>query len=192
VMGRQDGVDYLLKALQHLAYDLKRTDFFCLLMGKGDALNDLKQLAHDLKLDDYVLFTGWVENTKVQGYLSAMDLCVAPEPSNEYNDRSTMIKITEYMAAGKAIAAFDLPEHRYTAQNAAVYAGANDPRELAHAILALMDDPERRDALGSAGRQRIETQLAWTYQADNLLKVYESLSTRLLAGRSISPRERSL
>src|SRR5438876_12424828 len=33
------------------------------------------------------------------------------------SDRSTMVKIMEYMSLGKPIVAFDLPEHRFTARD---------------------------------------------------------------------------
>jgi len=44
-MGFQDGVDYLLRALHHLLNDLGRSDFYCILMGDGDASGTLKVLA---------------------------------------------------------------------------------------------------------------------------------------------------
>src|SRR6185295_15138229 len=61
VMGTQDGVDYLLRALRHLACDLGRTDFFCVLVGAGDALPSLRVLTKQLDLTECVWFTGWVE-----------------------------------------------------------------------------------------------------------------------------------
>jgi glycosyltransferase involved in cell wall biosynthesis len=176
VMGFQDGVDHLLKALQHLLYDLGRTDLLCVLVGAGHALPSLKSLTEQLGLADYVLFTGWVEHTEVARYLSAADICVAPEPSNPYNDRSTMEKIMEYMALGKPIVAFDLPEHRVTAQDAAVYAHPNDELDFAQQIAALMDDPERRQKMGQTGKQRIEAELAWSHQEKHLLEAYQALA----------------
>ena len=174
-MGVQDGVDYLLRALHHLAYDLGRTDFLCVLVGAGDAWLSLESMTEQLDLSGYVLFTGWVEPTEIPRYLSAADICVAPEPSGPYNDRSTAIKVMEYMALGKPIVAFDLPEHRFSAQDAAVYARANDELDFARQIASLMDDPERRKQMGEKGRQRIERELAWEYQEKFLLKAYEAL-----------------
>jgi len=176
VMGRHDGVDYLLRALKHLLEDLNRPDFLCLLVGGGDAWAELKLLAKELNLSDYVLFTGWVPCAKVARYLSAADICVAPEPSNDYNDRSTMIKMTEYLALGKATVAFDLPEHRVTAQDAALYAQPNDELDLAQKIIELMDDPERRQYMGEIGKQRIKTKLAWEHQEKHLLEVYKAIN----------------
>ncbi len=177
-MGHHDGVDYLLRALKHMVEDLKRPDFFCVLVGGGDAWPGLKLMAKELNLIDYVLFTGWVIYTEVARYLSAADICVAPEPSNDYNDRSTMIKMTEYLALGKATVAFDLPEHRVTAQYAALYAEPNDELDFAQKIIELMDDPVRRRRMGKIGRHRVKTGLAWPSQEKHLLNVYKTLSSQ--------------
>ncbi|ETW98436.1 MAG: hypothetical protein ETSY1_18800 [Candidatus Entotheonella factor] len=178
VMGYQDGLDYLLRALHHLVHDLGRSDFACVLIGQGDAYADLQATTSALALEDYVIFTGWVDYDQVGSYLQAADICVAPEPSNPYTDLSTTIKMMEYMALGKPIVAFELPEHQWTAREAALYARPNDELEFARHLAALMDDPERRQQMGAYGRNRIETELAWPYQAKHLIEAYAALTAR--------------
>ena len=192
IIGVQDGLEYLLRALRHLVVDLGRTNFRCLVIGDGDALPATKALAAELGLNDRVRFTGWVADIGGQyaRYLSSADICIVPDPSNPYTDRSSMIKITEYMALGKPVVAFDMPEHRYTAQDAALYARPNDELELARKIAALMDDPERRRAMGELGRRRVEGQLAWSHSVPNLLAAYRTLFADVpdAGRRSDSPR----
>jgi glycosyltransferase involved in cell wall biosynthesis len=188
VMGHQDGVDYLLRALHHLRYDLGRTDFYCILIGGGDAKVSLMDLARRLGLEEYVRFTGFVFGEALWQYLSAADICVDSAPSNPYSDCSTMVKIMEYMALARPIVAFDLPEHRFTAQAAAVYVPRNDERGFANALAQLMDDPCRRVYLGAIGIRRIKTQLAWDYSIPNLLQVYQTvLPAALNPERAVSP-----
>jgi glycosyltransferase involved in cell wall biosynthesis len=174
-MGPQDGLDYLLRALHHLIHDLERRNVFCVIIGTGRVLDSLKTLAQDLSLEGHVLFTGGIPDEEMIRYLSTTDICLDPDPSNPFNDRCTMIKMMEYMALGKAIVAFDLPEHRVTAQDAAVYAKPNDELDFARKIAALMDDPERRQAMGLLGRQRVEAELAWPHQETRLLEAYQAL-----------------
>ena len=173
----QDGVDYLLRALRHLMTDLGRSDFRCVIIGDGGALPKLKHQSTHLGLTGFVSFTGWLERQEIPSYLSCADICVAPEPSNALNDRSTVIKIMEYMAVARPVVAFDLPEHRVTAQNAAIYARANNELDLARKIASLMDDRQKRMKMGKIGRQRIESELAWSHQQKYLLEAYESIST---------------
>jgi glycosyltransferase involved in cell wall biosynthesis len=175
IIGFQDGVDHLIRALHHIVYGLGRKDFHCTIVGDGDAIKIVMPLATDLKLDKYIHFTGWVEHALVARYLCSADICVAPEPSNDYNNRSTSIKIMEYMAAGKPIVAFDLPEHRISAGKSALFAQPNDDKSFGAHIVTLMDDPERRQILGQFGRKRIEEELAWEHQAKLLIKAYEKV-----------------
>ncbi len=178
VMGFQDGVDYLLRAIRHLVRDLGRTDFFCVLVGGGDAFDSLKSMTQQFGLTSHVLFTGMVGHSKVAGYLSAAHICVAPEPSASYNDLSTAVKLMEYMSLGKPIVAFDLTEHRYTAQGAAAYVKPNDEMEFARTISELMDDPARRRAMGQLGLGRMETELAWDFSIPRLLEAYRAVFQR--------------
>ncbi len=175
VMGHQDGVDYLLRALHHLVYDLGRTDFHCVLIGGGDAWDSLKTRARSLDLNDYVQFTGFVFGEDFLRYLAAADICVDATPSNPYSNRSTLFKIIEYMSLGKPIVAFDLPEHRFTAGEAAVYVAPNNELAFARAVAQLMDDPQRRASLGALGRSRTKKQLAWEYSALHLINAYQQI-----------------
>jgi glycosyltransferase involved in cell wall biosynthesis len=175
VMGRQDGVDYFLKALHCLATELGRTDVFAVIMGKGDAVASLKKLTTELDLDDRVWFTGRVADEDMLRYLSTADICIDPDPFDPFNDRSTMIKMMDYMAVAKPIVAFDLTEHRASAEDAALYAAHNDVKDFANKIATLIDDPQRREQMGRFGLQRMHNQLAWHHQEKNLLQVYLNL-----------------
>jgi glycosyltransferase involved in cell wall biosynthesis len=174
----QDGVDYLLRALNHLLYDLKRTDFYCVIIGSGDSFEDLCQLAKELKLDGFVEFTGFIADEDLRQYLAAADICVDPDPSSPLNDVSTWIKIMEYMAYGKPIDSFDLKESRYSAQAAALFVPCNDELAFAKATQRLMDDAELRKTMGRFGRQRVERELQWSVVSQNLLLAYAHLIRR--------------
>jgi glycosyltransferase involved in cell wall biosynthesis len=177
VMAPQDGVDNLLRAVHHLVCRFGETAFRCLLVGTGSALPELRSLSNKLGIASRVEFTGWVgQQSEIARLLNSMDICVAPEPSDPYNDRSTAAKIMEYMALGKPVVAFDLPEHRVTAQDAAIYAHPNDTVDLARKMAFLMANPEECARRGRVGTERILSRLAWSHQAGMLLKVYEAIS----------------
>jgi glycosyltransferase involved in cell wall biosynthesis len=171
----QDGLDYLLRALAHLTYDLKRSDYYCVIMGQGDSLANLKEMSRELKLEEYVEFTGFIPDADLLSNLSAADICVDPDPSSPLNDVSTWIKIMEYMAYGKPIVSFDLKETRFSAQDAAIYVEPNDERQFALAIAKLMDDPALRTRMGAFGRARVERELQWSCVRKNLASAYQAL-----------------
>ena len=84
-----------------------------------------------------------------------------------------MNKTMEYMAMGKPVVAFDLRETRFSAGDAAIYARPNDVEDFAVKIIDLIDDPERRDAMGRYGLARVQEELSWDHSRGRLLQAYE-------------------
>jgi glycosyltransferase involved in cell wall biosynthesis len=171
VMGPQDGVDQALRALAVLRE--RRDDWHATFMGSGDVLEDMRRLAVELGLADHVEFTGWVEHDTIRRVLSTSDVCLAPDPKSPLNDISSMVKISEYMAMSRPIVSFDLMESRRAAGEAAVYAQAEDVAGFAALIDDLLNDPDRAEAMGDAGRGRAEALLAWEHQERSLLAAYD-------------------
>ena len=178
VMGKQEGIDYLLRAAAHLVHELKRNDVHFGLVGGGTSLDEMKALARELRVSEHVTFTGRVSDGAMLAMLNTADVCVNPDVANEMNDISTMNKVMEYMALGKPIVQFDLAEGRFSAQQASVYARRNDPVDLARRIAELLDDPASRAAMGSFGRRRVENELEWRYEAPKLVSAYDALWAR--------------
>lgn len=178
VMGAQEGIDYLLRSIRHIVKDMGREDIHFGLVGGGTSLDQMKAYADELGVGDFVTFTGRVPDRELLEMLNTADVCVNPDVANEMNDKSTMNKIMEYMALGKPIVQFDLTEGRFSAQDASVYAARNDEVDFARRIVELIDDPEKRKAMGEYGKRRVETELEWKYEAPKLLAAYECLFTR--------------
>jgi len=175
VMGKQEGIDYLLRAARHIVIDLGRSDVHFGLVGGGTSLEEMKALAQELGVGDHVTFTGRVPDGEMLAMLNTADVCVNCDVVNELNDKSTMNKIMEYMALGKPIVQFDLAEGRYSARRASLYAQKNDAVDLAAKIVGLLDDPARRAEMGKYGRSRVENELEWRHEAPKLLAAYEAL-----------------
>lgn len=176
----QDGVDYLLRSLRHLLHGLKRSDFYCVIMGSGDSLQDLRDLARTLQLNGCVELTGFVSDEELQANLAAANICVDPDPSSPLNDQSTWIKVMEYMAAEKPIVSFDLKETRFSARDAAIYVEPNNETRFAEAIAELMDQPALQKKMGNYGRRRVSEELQWAKVGKNLVTAYETLLSREL------------
>jgi glycosyltransferase involved in cell wall biosynthesis len=181
VMAIQDGVEYTLYALHELVYKRGRQDLSLVLMGDGEHASILHALSNKLNLDEYVNFTGWIDKEDILRYLTVADVGLTPDPQNGLNEYSTMIKTMEYMAIGKPIVAFDLPETRYSAQEAALYAVPNSVEDFADRIESLLDDRELRCKMGALGRRRIEEALSWEHSKKNLLLAYEVFTSPTIA-----------
>jgi glycosyltransferase involved in cell wall biosynthesis len=187
IMAPQDGVDYLLRAAHYVVNDLGRRDILFALVGTGPAWEDLKKMCAELELDPYVRFTGRIPDAPMLKYLATADVCASPDPNNPLNDVSTMNKLMEFMAMGKATVSFELKEARYSAQDAAVYIQDNDWKAFGQAIVDLLNDPQRCRTMGQAGMHRMATELSWKRSEEQLRAAY----TRALGGRLAHAAERS-
>ncbi len=172
VMGEQEGLDLLLESVRYIVHDLQRTDCQFVLVGDGSYRKTIEALAATLDVADYVTFTGRIPDVELLSAVGSAEVCVNPDKFSELNDKSTMNKIIEYMALSKPIVQFDLKEGRHSAQDASLYARIGDTRDFADKVLSLLDDPERRAAMGAFGRKRVESELAWGHQVPTLLEAY--------------------
>ena len=175
VMGRQEGIDYLLRAAAHIVHDLGRKDVQFGLVGGGTSLEEMRRFAQELDIAPYVTFTGRVPDAELLAMLNTADVCVNPDVANEMNDISTMNKVMEYMALGKPIVQFDLAEGRFSAGDASLYARRNNAFDLAGKILTLLDNPALREKMGAYGRRRVLEELEWRHEAPKLVAAYEAL-----------------
>ena len=176
-MESQDGVDDLVPLLEDLTDRHGLAGARLTMVGEGSRRDDLLAAAAAAGLVERVCFTGLVPHTEVPALLAEADVCVDPAPCTELNQRSTMIKIAEYMAAGRATAAYPLLETRRTAGDAVAYARCDDRASFVDVVAALARDPSRRLELSRLGRQRAG-ELAWEASEVHLLGAYRALVRR--------------
>lgn len=180
MMGPQDGLDLLLESIQHLVKRQDRRDTLFVLIGPGPEQPRLKAIAAAKGLDPCVNFTGPLYGDDLHAYLATADVAVTSDPSNEFNDKLTMIKLLEYMACGLPIVLYDLAESRQLAADAALYATGNDPADFAEKIGMLLDSESLRKHIGGIGRKRIQETLNWEIESLKLLEAYQAaLSGRI-------------
>jgi glycosyltransferase involved in cell wall biosynthesis len=178
VMGPQDGVDLIPRVARVLVHERGRTDVHFGVLGFGDCVPELKQLARDLDVADHLTFTGRVDRDVVAAYLSTSDLGLQPDPPSPFNQLCTMVKTLEYLAFGLPVVAFDLVETRRSAADAAAYVDERTPEAYADAIERLLDDDEERSAMGRRGWTRSHDVLSWDRQKPVYLDVVASLVGR--------------
>ncbi len=173
-MCEQDGVDHLLRAIQ-CYHTIAPDDTLFALIGGGPDQPRMKAMSEEMGLGQVVHFTGRIPDEQLWAYLSTADLCVDPDPLSEWSNLSTMNKIIEYMAFGRPIVAFELLEHRRSAESAAAYVKANDDAALARTIRELLLDVERRRQMSQFARARFREVLAWENSEKQLIAAYRHL-----------------
>ncbi|RBP41320.1 glycosyltransferase involved in cell wall biosynthesis [Roseimicrobium gellanilyticum] len=178
VMGNADGVNYLIEAASHIVHHRRRNDVQFLLMGSGPEHEELTKLRDSLSLQGFVDMPGRVTNEFLFTALKTMDLGVACDPINDYNDHCTMNKTLEYMAFSRAQVMFGTREGRYSAGDAARYVMENSAEKLGDAILEMIDNPDERERMGALGYERLTNELSWERSVETLLAAYERATSR--------------
>jgi glycosyltransferase involved in cell wall biosynthesis len=169
------GVDVLLDALALVP------GANALIVGGHDKEPDLARLrakSASLGLDGRVTFTGPVAPAAVPERLAEADVLVLPNPASAISTHATSpLKLFEYMAAGRAIVATDLPAIRevLTHDVNAILVAPGDAAALASGIRRLEADAPLRTRLTAAARQAV-AEYSWSRRAERL----ESLFTQVV------------
>jgi len=110
-----------------------------------------------------VVFAGHIPHPQTLQALGQACIAVLPNRAEPNSLWSSPLKLFEYMAAGCAVVAADLPSVREAlADDEAVWAPPGDPRALADGIRQLVDDPGKARQLGEHVRERAR---AFTWEA---------------------------
>jgi glycosyltransferase involved in cell wall biosynthesis len=133
-------------------------------------LERLKRRATTLGLGERVRFTGLVEPGLVAGLLQEADVLVLPNPASAISTRFTSpLKLFEYMAAGRAIVASDLPAIREVLHDGvdALLVAPGDAGALAAAIRRLLNDRPLGSRLARTALEAVP-QYSWDRRAERL------------------------
>ncbi len=164
---RYKSVDHLLWATQMLAG--KRKDFKVVIIGDGDDLPRLKDLAKKLAIDDYVTFTGYISEQEKLNYYQKATVLV----ENSIKEGWGMIVI-EANACGTPVVAARSPGLRDAVldhETGYLYDYGNI-EQLAQKIELLLDDMNRNKPMAEAGIQWAN-KFSWNNAANEMIKIIE-------------------
>ena len=161
-------VDILLEAMVAMADTTATLD----IIGDGDRRPALEAQARALGLDGRVRFAGWLSQADCSARLAAADALVLP---SIYECGGAVV--LEAMACARPVIATDWggPADYLTADCGMLIA-PESRAAMVSGFAAAMDrlaaDPPLREALGRAGRQRVESEYSWARKIDTILGLY--------------------
>jgi glycosyltransferase involved in cell wall biosynthesis len=164
------GVDYLIEA----AKSFVNTNTNLFMVGRDDGLRkNLEKRAQELKIADYVRFTGPVNHEDIPLWISASDILVLPSLSE---GRPNVI--LEALACEVPVVATDvggIPELIVDGETGHLVPAKN-PIELSRKINKLLEDKTRRENMGKLGRKSIiQRGLTWEAHAKKTVDIYSEL-----------------
>lgn len=151
------------------------------LRGFGTLEKALKEAVEQAGLENVVSFEGPVPIDRVVDAASNTDIGVIPYKPVCLNNRySTPNKLFEYMAAGIAVAASDLPEigRIVRSEGIGVLFNPCDPTSIANAINYLAADRRRLRAMKARSKQAALERHNWQVDDRRLIEVYRELLPR--------------
>jgi len=149
---------------------VKRKDISFICVGDGTHLKRIKEKA---KENQNIIFTGRIID--VEALVNACDIGVLFSPNGEGLSNA----IIEYMALGKPVIANDSG-----GTNEIVKHGINgflvtdiQPGEIAELVELLINNTEKRNAMGTAGRQFVEERLTVDRMGKEFINLYHDILT---------------
>jgi phosphatidylinositol alpha-mannosyltransferase len=131
----------------------------------------VKLLINRLRIDDDGIdVRGFLPQEEFTNELTRAKALVAPSLGGE----SFGIVLVRPLACATPVVASDIPGYRETMRSdSCVSFPPGDHDALADAVIGLLADEPRRQAMGAAGRAYAETQFAWDAIARRLVDIYE-------------------
>ena len=174
IHNRYKGVDYLITALNKIRNENNNAKL--VIVGQGELVSELKELAKQLKLEKEVLFAISVSDEELPYYYATCDVFVLPSISGPEN---SPIVLFEAMASGKPAIASDLLGVRDIVINGktGLLVPLKDSEALADAIIKVLNDEDLARKMGQNGRRLVEEKYTWEMAAEMTERVYNEVIT---------------
>jgi len=172
---KEKGVDVLIRAAREVAGEF-------VVCGEGRRLAAMRGLASALDVADRVHFRGWLSAAELARELAEASVVVLP---SLWPEPFGLVGI-EAFSAGRPVVASDTGGVRDWLDDgvSGVLVPPGDVGALAHALDQLLADPERRRAMGAAGRETVATRFSRERHVASLLEGYRSARSSWLPERA--------
>jgi L-malate glycosyltransferase len=138
--------------------------------GEGPLEDDLKAMAAELGVNSAIEFVGRCSD--VPGLLRQADLCVLTSSAEGFSNA-----LLEYMAAGKPIVTTDVGAAREVIRDGrnGFIVAPDDDAAMFERLAQLVDDADRRQAIGLAARVSVEQKFTREAQLTAITTLYDDL-----------------
>ena len=160
------GLELLLEAVAPMP------DARLLLVGDGPARAEIEKKARTLALGERVVITGRVPHSEVPSHIVAMDVAVV---ASDRTGVASPMKLIEYMAMGRAIAAPALPNIRdvVTHGEDGLLFAPDSAAALGEVLRQLGAEPALRHRLGQSARRAVLERRNWRAIAGQVVAAFE-------------------
>ncbi len=167
---RYQGVDLMLEAFARVAPD-RRDAALIVVGGEPARISAYQQKAERLGVGAQVRFAGSVPIDRISRVLRHADILVSPR----IKGTNTPMKLYSYLLSSKPILATRLMTHTQVLSDECACLVEPTPEDMALGMRRLMDSPDLRERLGTAGRRLAETSYDRSAFQRRLERFYEQI-----------------
>jgi len=172
-IGSAQALEPCIRAMQHVSSD----NALLQLVGDGDEVSRLKSVTDRLGLEDRVEFVGLVDRERIPEILDSATVGLAPIKDSPELDYAIPTKLYEYMACSLPVVATGRGEiKRFTTDTDVGIHTEPDPESIAVAIETLLENPEKRVAMGQDGHRVVSEEYDRQAIAGQLGEVFRTLT----------------
>ncbi|GAA1877161.1 hypothetical protein GCM10009715_24920 [Paeniglutamicibacter psychrophenolicus] len=173
-----EGLDLLVYSFAELSTEFE--ELRLLIVGDGTERASLESLAKALGVSDRVVFPGRVEKSIARKYHRVMDVFVVPRRDLAVTRAVTPLKPVEALASEVPVVVADLPALREIVTDGVdgYCYRPEDQSDLVSKLRLLLNDANRRQRFGAAGRQKVLSTRTWAGNAAKIADLYGSLTGR--------------
>ena len=172
-----EGLDLLLEACSILRNKLGDC-FRLLLVGDGDMMTHLRNMARFLQLEDIIIFTGRVDHQEVNRYYSLIDIAPLPRKGLRVCELVSPLKPFEAMGAGKVLITSSveaLAEIVDDGKTGFVFEKDN-AEDLADKLELVILDEELRKQIGNNANKWVIENHSWEVISQRVIDIYQKLT----------------
>jgi glycosyltransferase involved in cell wall biosynthesis len=173
-----EGLDDLLRAVR-LCIDRGLTNLRVLIVGDGAAYSSCLELARELDLEKYTIFTGRVPYGEVEAYYSLVDVTPFPRKPLPVTEMVSPLKPFEAMAMGKCVIVSSVAALAEIIGDRPIgfVHEKGSVEALAEVIARVATDRDLRLRIGDEARRFVVAERDWRILARRVTEVYEKLSS---------------
>lgn len=166
------GIEYLIRAFARVIRQTDNRNIRLLIVGGGYLKQDLENLTEELKINQYVTFTGFVDYNKVLEYHSQMDIEIIPSLEESFG-----VSALEAMACGNPLicSAVGGLQEIVTHNKNGILVPPKDEHAFAEQMISLLENPELRKKLGTEARRHVIEKYNLAENTEQTITIYKAL-----------------
>jgi glycosyltransferase involved in cell wall biosynthesis len=168
-LARVRRMDFLVDAFRSVHRRMPQALLIMVGTGRAGDVEFLQAYARSKGLADDVVFTGFLPREQAWRYIRTARVCVSPFVPSPILNSTSPTKVVEYLALGRPVVANDHPDQaKVLNESGAGVSVPYDAEAFADAIVDLLSDPCRAEAMGKRGPGYVARNRSYEQLVDEL------------------------